>query len=173
MQHQALCIISLPYVNSNWSYGPETAKWGHDLCDLDFDLWPWPFAWTSRLSTVMTPENFRMIRWREHREKGVTDGRTDRDRQKEVFYKLLGRSLKQFACMFDITERLFIVFIGQLGTWWGYTGLDTLGANEINVRNTLPMWTWSHLNLRLSGPQPRALSRDQGERQILTEGTCL
>ena len=37
-QHQALCIISLPYVNSNWSYGPETAKWGHDLCDLD--LWP-------------------------------------------------------------------------------------------------------------------------------------
>ena len=36
-QHQALCIISSPYVNSNWSYGPETAKWGHDLCDLD--LW--------------------------------------------------------------------------------------------------------------------------------------
>ena len=25
-------------MNSNWSYGPETAKWGHDLCDLD--LWP-------------------------------------------------------------------------------------------------------------------------------------
>ena len=22
---------------SNWSYSPETAKWGHDLCDLD--LW--------------------------------------------------------------------------------------------------------------------------------------
>ena len=37
-QHQALCIISSPYVNSNWSYGPETAKWGHDLCDLD--IWP-------------------------------------------------------------------------------------------------------------------------------------
>ena len=37
-QHQALCIISLPYVNSNWSYGPETAKGGHDFCDLD--LWP-------------------------------------------------------------------------------------------------------------------------------------
>ena len=35
---QALCIISSPYVNSNWSYGPETAKWGHDLCDID--LWP-------------------------------------------------------------------------------------------------------------------------------------
>ena len=37
-RHQALCIISSPYVNSNWSYGPETAKWGHDLCDPDH--WP-------------------------------------------------------------------------------------------------------------------------------------
>ena len=36
-QHQAVCIISSQYVNSNWSYGPETAKWVHDLCDLD--LW--------------------------------------------------------------------------------------------------------------------------------------
>ena len=47
-QHQALCIISSPYVNSNWSYNPEMAKWDHDFCDLD--LWPWLFAWTSRLS---------------------------------------------------------------------------------------------------------------------------
>ena len=57
---------------------------------LTFDLWPWPFAWTSR-SMVITPENFRMIQWWEHNEKGVTDGRTNRqtdrqtDRQKEVF----------------------------------------------------------------------------------------
>ena len=36
-QHQALCIISSSYVNSNWSYSPETAKLGYDLCDLD--LW--------------------------------------------------------------------------------------------------------------------------------------
>ena len=26
------------YVNSNWSYSPETAKLAYDLCDLD--LWP-------------------------------------------------------------------------------------------------------------------------------------
>ena len=45
-QHQFLCIISSPYVNSNWSYSPETAKWGHDLVTLTFDLWPWPFART-------------------------------------------------------------------------------------------------------------------------------
>ena len=37
-QHQALCIISSSYVNSNWSYGPETALLGSDLCDRD--LWP-------------------------------------------------------------------------------------------------------------------------------------
>ena len=42
-----------------------------------FDLWPWPFAWTSLLSLVITPENFMMIRWWEHGEKGVTDRQTD------------------------------------------------------------------------------------------------
>ena len=43
-----------------------------------FDLWPWSFAWTSLLSLVITPENFMMIRWWEHGEKGVTDRQTDR-----------------------------------------------------------------------------------------------
>ena len=45
---------------------------------LTFDLWPWPFAWTSFLSMVITPENFMIIRWWEHSQKGVrqTDGRT-------------------------------------------------------------------------------------------------
>ena len=93
-QHQALCIISSSYVNSNWSYSLETAKLGYDICDLAFDLWPWPFAWTSLLSLVITPENFVMIRWEEHSEKGVTDRLTDgqTDGQKEVFLELLGRS---------------------------------------------------------------------------------
>ena len=40
---------------------------------LTFDLWPWPFAWTLRWSLVITPENFMMIRWWEHSQKGVTD----------------------------------------------------------------------------------------------------
>ena len=39
---QAFCIISKPYVNSNWSYSPETAKLGFDLCDLH--LWPLTLA---------------------------------------------------------------------------------------------------------------------------------
>ena len=44
---------------------------------LTFDPWPWPFAWSSLLSLVITPENFMMIRWWEHSQKGVTDGQTD------------------------------------------------------------------------------------------------
>ena len=45
---------------------------------LKFDLWPWPFAWTSLLSMVITRDIFMMIRWWEHSQKAVTDGRTDR-----------------------------------------------------------------------------------------------
>ena len=56
---------------------------------LTFDLWPWPFSWISFLLLVITPENFRMIGWLEHCQKGVTDGRTDG--RKEVFLELLGR----------------------------------------------------------------------------------
>ena len=44
---------------------------------LTFDLWPWPVAWTSHLSLVITSDNFRMIRWWEHSAKCVTDGQTD------------------------------------------------------------------------------------------------
>ena len=33
-QHQALCILSSPYVNPNWSYSPETVKLGYDFCDI-------------------------------------------------------------------------------------------------------------------------------------------
>ena len=43
---------------------------------LTFDLWP--FAWTLLLSMIIIPENFMMIRWQEHSEKGVTDRQTDR-----------------------------------------------------------------------------------------------
>ena len=45
---------------------------------LTFDFWSSPFAWTSLLSLVITPENFVMIRWWEHSRKGVTDRQTKR-----------------------------------------------------------------------------------------------
>ena len=53
-------------------------SWVLTSVTLTFDLWPWPLAWTSLLTMVITPENFMMIRWWEHGEKGVTDRRTDR-----------------------------------------------------------------------------------------------
>ena len=58
-------------------------SWVLTSVTLTFDLWPWPFAWTSLLSLAINPENFMMIWWWEHGEKGVTDRRTDRrtDRQ--------------------------------------------------------------------------------------------
>ena len=52
-------------------------SWVVTSVTLTFDLWPWPFAWTSLLSLVIIPENFMMIRWWEHSQKGVTDRRTD------------------------------------------------------------------------------------------------
>ena len=53
-------------------------SWVLTSVTLTFDIWPWPFAWTSLLSLVITPENFMMIRWWEHSQKDVTDGQTDR-----------------------------------------------------------------------------------------------
>ena len=44
---QPLCIISLPMVNSNWSYSPETSNLGQNQhlifsrVTLKFDGWPW------------------------------------------------------------------------------------------------------------------------------------
>ena len=66
------------HICSNWSYSPETKMWVVTSVTLTFDLWPWPFAWTLPWSNVITPENFMMIRWWEHSQKGVTDGQTDR-----------------------------------------------------------------------------------------------
>ena len=55
-------------------------SWVVTSMTLTFDLWPWPFAWALLWSLVITPENFMMIRWREHSQKGVTDWQTDRQR---------------------------------------------------------------------------------------------
>ena len=53
LHHQALCIIPSPYVNWNWSYGPEMAQCGHDLCDLDL----WPLALTFCMDVISVNGN--------------------------------------------------------------------------------------------------------------------
>ena len=69
-------------------------KWVVTSVTLTSDLWLWSFAWSSLWSLVITPENFMMIQWWEHSQKGVTYKRTDRrtDRQTEPSIELLGRS---------------------------------------------------------------------------------
>ena len=59
-------------------------SWVLTSVTLTFDLWPWPYAWTSLLSLVITPENFVMIRWWEHSQKGVTDRQTDGRTERSV-----------------------------------------------------------------------------------------
>ena len=78
-QHQALCIIPSSYVNSNWIYSPETAKLGHDLCDLGL----WPITLTSCMDVTYVIGNnswqFRddaMMGTYSKRCDGRTDGRT-------------------------------------------------------------------------------------------------
>ena len=139
-----MCIIS-SYVNSNWSYSPETVKLGLDLCDLD--LWPWLFAWTLLLSLVITPENFVMIRGWKHSEKGVREGQTDRgtdgqtenticraawsqlksvtdrrtDGRTEPFMELLGRSYKCLQMtIVRVTAILVLGEMSSLETTWLY-----------------------------------------------------
>ena len=65
MRHQALCIVALPYVNSNWSYSPETVKLGFDVFEVIFDLWPGPFSWTWTSFNGNNSWKFHddMIRW--------------------------------------------------------------------------------------------------------------
>ena len=77
--HHHMCIQTGVTVRKRLS-------WVVTSVTLTFDLWPWPIAWTLPWSLVITPENFMMIRWWEHSEKGVTDG------QKIPFIELLGRS---------------------------------------------------------------------------------
>ena len=55
-------------------------SWVMTSVTLTFDLWPWPFAWTSLLSWVITPENFVMIRWWEHSQQGKSEGFDSCDR---------------------------------------------------------------------------------------------
>ena len=65
------------FVNLKWVTVRKRLSWVLTTVTLTFDLWPWPFAWISLLSLVITPENVIMIQWWEHSEKSC-DRRTDR-----------------------------------------------------------------------------------------------
>ena len=89
-------------------------SWVVTSVTLTFDLWPWPFAWTLLLSLVITPENFMMIRWGEHSQKGVTDGRTDgqTDRRTEnTICRAAWSQLKTIGHLFYATSSFVHHFI--------------------------------------------------------------
>ena len=56
-QHKAISIISSSYVNSNWSYSPETVKLDCDLCDLD--LWPLTLTFCVDLTLVICNSSWK------------------------------------------------------------------------------------------------------------------
>ena len=89
-------------------------SWVLTSVTLTFDLSPWPFAWTSLLTMVITPENFMMIRWWEHGEKGVTDGQTDgqRDRRTEnTICRAAWSQLKTIGHLFNATSSFVYHFV--------------------------------------------------------------
>ena len=170
---QALCSISYPLVNSNWSYSPETPNLGQICrilasCDLEiwrmtfknnrapllsniklyvslhhhmwiqtgvtvrkrlswvmtsvtltFDLWPWPFAWTLPWSLVITPENFMMMRYWDHSQKGVTDRQTDR-RTDRKYHSLSCLVAAKKRCSWSSSDRRCFNYIWVMNTFIAY-----------------------------------------------------
>ena len=86
-------------MNANLSYSPERLSWVVTSVTLTFDFWPWPFAWTSLLSLGITPENFMMIQWWEHGEKGVTDGQTDGQTDRWTDWTIHRAAWSQLKCI--------------------------------------------------------------------------
>ena len=77
-------MISSSYVNSNWSYSPETVKLGCDLCDLD--LWPLTLTFCMDVSFVTGNNSWKFhddmmmgtqSKRCDRRTDRQTDGRTD------------------------------------------------------------------------------------------------
>ena len=100
-QHQAIYIISSSYVNSNWSYSPKTAKLGCDLCELD--LWSLTLTFCMDI-TLVRGDNFMMIRWWEHSQRGVTDRQTDRQTDRKYHSQgcfVAAKNAKAGACNFS------------------------------------------------------------------------
>ena len=85
-------------------------SWVVTSVTLTFDLWSWPFAWTSLLSLVITPENFMMIGWWEHSQKGVTDGRTDGQTDRQTDWTIHRAAWSQLKICIKISYNIFSVY---------------------------------------------------------------
>ena len=88
-------------------------SWVLTSVTLTFDLWPWPFAWTSLLSLIIPPDNFMMIRWWELSDKGVTDGRMDRQTDRSVL-RAAWSQLKTSWSQYQISDSICSIFCSKL-----------------------------------------------------------
>ena len=84
---------------------------------LTFDLWPWPFARTSRLSMVITPENFRIIRWQQHCEKGGTDGWTEISVLRTVWSQLKMLYFDNQSTLIHVMVWCWACWAGKVFSW--------------------------------------------------------
>ena len=123
-------------------------------CDLD--LWPWPFAWTLPWSLVITPENFMMILWWEHSQKGVTDRQTDRQMkgQLEIAYLPKFANRDNAHCNGDSDNWNIVDYIDVWLVWksiglhvlafWpvGWICIHLLYPSDFDV--TLWLYQWRH-----------------------------
>ena len=106
-------------------------SWVVTSVTLTFHLWPWPFAWTLLWSLVITPENFMMIRWWEHSQKGVTGRQTDRrtDGQTEnTICRAAWSQLKNYSW-----KKIWLPFTCWCLSTWGYQVISKHSA-EVNFK---------------------------------------
>ena len=111
-------------------------SWVLTSVTLTFDLWLWPFAWTSLLSLVITPENFMMIRWWAHSQKGVTDRRTDGKYHSLSCLVAAKNNRAPLLCYFKLCSSFRC-------HWWIQTGV-TVRKPQSGSNSTifLPLWPW-------------------------------
>ena len=111
-------------------------SWVVTSVTLTFDLWPWPFAWTLRWSLVITPENFMMIRWWKHSQKGQTDRQTE-----NTICRAAWSQLKTIGHFFYTTSS-FVHHFKSIGEF----KLD-LQSRNAQFRSKLvicyPVWPWN------------------------------
>ena len=104
---------------------------------LTIDLWP--LAWASCLSMVITPDNFRMIRWQEYCQKGVTDGQTDRQSDGQTEISVLRAAWSQLKILWLKTGGLLLSTVNRKLLTGG-----SLSNNYISIFFSISMQKESH-----------------------------
>ena len=113
---------------------------------LTFDLWP--FAWTLCLSMVITPENFRMIWWQEHCQKGATDGQTDRqtDGQTEISaLRAAWSQLKMSAILYISIQNLMPTVMKFCKIYWSCQAVTHVFIHKYPYAWIIHLWWWNEI----------------------------